>query len=273
MSRAEQERLVERYLGGMMNSAEEEDFFIQVAIDHDLRQTLKSYRIMESAIRKHRDTAPVHHADSRSRVMAMLTVGTMAQQQTQSSSGSSVGTTGGKMWGMSSAALRVVATGVATGAVIIGALVVLPRIQQMPQQNTDPMRTTPAQQLVLPHSEPAQTPVTGPVRSSDQQGATPRSSNDQSLRTPTTDIPESSPERLSRTELRDAQPESPRRQTQPNVVGQERVGAPAVQPAASGDVTEPKNGAPSATTRDTPERPRQVTDSSKPVRFDLDMPN
>jgi hypothetical protein len=72
MTRAEQERMVERYLGGEMNSADEEEFFIQVAIDSDLRQTLKAYRIVESAIRKHRDTAASRHSETRDRLISML---------------------------------------------------------------------------------------------------------------------------------------------------------------------------------------------------------
>lgn len=72
MTRTEQERLVERYLNSEMNSADEQEFFIQVAVDSNLRQTLKAYRIVESALRKHRDAAPSQHAESRSRVISTL---------------------------------------------------------------------------------------------------------------------------------------------------------------------------------------------------------
>lgn len=79
MTRTEQERLVERYLNGEMNSADEQEFFIQVAVDNNLRQTLKAYRIVDSAIRKHRDAVPSRHAELRSKVVDMLKVTSVAQ--------------------------------------------------------------------------------------------------------------------------------------------------------------------------------------------------
>ncbi len=79
MTRTEQERLVERYLNGEMNSADEQEFFIQVAVDNNLRQTLKAYRIVDSAIRKHRDAVPSRHAELRSKVVDMLKVTGVAQ--------------------------------------------------------------------------------------------------------------------------------------------------------------------------------------------------
>jgi|GEM_PF-2529363 len=72
MTRTEQERLVERYLNSEMSSADEQEFFIQVAVDSNLRQTLKAYRIVESALRKHRDAASSQHAEGRARVIAAL---------------------------------------------------------------------------------------------------------------------------------------------------------------------------------------------------------
>ncbi len=78
MTRTEQERWVERYLSGEMNSADEQEFFIQVAVDNNLRQTLKAYRIVESAIRKHRDAVPSRHAGLRSKVVDMLKVTAVA---------------------------------------------------------------------------------------------------------------------------------------------------------------------------------------------------
>ena len=55
MTRSERERLVEQYMEGSMDFAQEENFFIQVAIDEELRRTLKAYRIVEEAIRKERE--------------------------------------------------------------------------------------------------------------------------------------------------------------------------------------------------------------------------
>lgn len=72
MTRGEQERLVERYLDGGMSSVEEEEFFIQVAVDNDLRRTLKAHRIVDSAIRKHRESGHQHHDIVRSRLVNAL---------------------------------------------------------------------------------------------------------------------------------------------------------------------------------------------------------
>ncbi len=72
MNRAEQERLVEHYLAGAMSTADEEDFYLQVAIDAELRQTLKAYRIVDSALRKHRDAVRPHQDLGRERLMIML---------------------------------------------------------------------------------------------------------------------------------------------------------------------------------------------------------
>lgn len=72
MNRAEQERLVERYLGSAMAAAEEEEFFLNVAVDRELRQTLKAYRIVESALRKHRARTHAPRGRARARLVALL---------------------------------------------------------------------------------------------------------------------------------------------------------------------------------------------------------
>jgi hypothetical protein len=72
MTRAERERLIERHLGGAMTAAEESDFFIQVALDKELRQDLKAQRTIESAMRKDRESEPSEHTALRSRVATVL---------------------------------------------------------------------------------------------------------------------------------------------------------------------------------------------------------
>lgn len=72
MTRIERERLVEQYLEGSMDFAQEENFFIQVALDDELRRTLKSYRIVEEAIRKEREAGSREHAAARYVVAGML---------------------------------------------------------------------------------------------------------------------------------------------------------------------------------------------------------
>lgn len=72
MTRSERERLVEQYLEGSMDFAQEENFFIQVAIDDELRRTLRSYRIVEEAIRKEREVGARGHAGSRRFIAGVL---------------------------------------------------------------------------------------------------------------------------------------------------------------------------------------------------------
>jgi len=72
MTRAEQERLVGRYLSGELGVTEEQEFFIRVAVDNELRQTLKAFRIVDNAIQKHRESAPIQHADSRNNLLIAL---------------------------------------------------------------------------------------------------------------------------------------------------------------------------------------------------------
>jgi hypothetical protein len=72
MTRAERERLIERYLSGAMTSTDESDFFIQVALDKELRQDLKAQRTIESAFRKDRESEPSEHTAMRSRVASSL---------------------------------------------------------------------------------------------------------------------------------------------------------------------------------------------------------
>lgn len=77
MNRAEQERLVERYLGSAMAAAEEEEFFLNVAVDRELRQTLKAYRIVESALRKHRTRTYAPRGRARARLVTLLETDTV----------------------------------------------------------------------------------------------------------------------------------------------------------------------------------------------------
>ncbi len=72
MTRSEREAHIQRYLSGAMTSAEEQDFFIQVAVDDDLRLELKAQRTVESAMRKERDALFTSHAGLRERVATSL---------------------------------------------------------------------------------------------------------------------------------------------------------------------------------------------------------
>ncbi|MDB5032824.1 MAG: hypothetical protein JWQ98_65 [Chlorobi bacterium] len=162
MTRSEQEKLVERYLGGDMNSSQEEEFFIQVAVNNDLRQTLKAYRVVESAIRKHRDTVPPHHAESRARVIALLSAGAAAQPHAGSNATGVTRPMLGHLT-MSASALRWIIGSVAAVGLTVGVLVVAPMMEK--KTTVPPAATAPARKAEVPKfvEPPASTPeiVTG----------------------------------------------------------------------------------------------------------------
>ena len=86
MTRIECERLVERYLEGSLDFAEEENFFIQVALDEELRRTLKAYRIVEETLQKQRILSGANHAATRSLVAAALVPAFQPEPQPESPS-------------------------------------------------------------------------------------------------------------------------------------------------------------------------------------------
>lgn len=79
MTRSERERQIERYISGGMSPAEEQDFFIQAALEKELRLELKALVTVDSAIRKDREAEPAEHTALRSRVAAMLAAAPPAQ--------------------------------------------------------------------------------------------------------------------------------------------------------------------------------------------------
>ncbi len=91
MTRAERERLIELYFDGKMSPGEEQDFFIQVAMDKELRRELKAHRAIDSAMRKEREAEPTEHTQLRSRVAATLAAsGTSGSGQLQPAGGKSL---------------------------------------------------------------------------------------------------------------------------------------------------------------------------------------
>lgn len=64
--------MVDRYLRCDMSGVEEEQFFIEVALDGDLRRTLKAHRVVDSAMHKHRESARTDGVDSYAQFMAAL---------------------------------------------------------------------------------------------------------------------------------------------------------------------------------------------------------
>jgi hypothetical protein len=72
VKRLERERLIERYLSGAMSSSEEQDFFIEVAADRELRTELKAYQIVESAVRKDRLADTASYTALRSHMIGLM---------------------------------------------------------------------------------------------------------------------------------------------------------------------------------------------------------
>lgn len=72
MTQNEHEMLVEKYLAGDMNTAEESDFFINVALDNNLRQTLRAQHTLRRAFAADLQTAVPQQAAYRSSIMALL---------------------------------------------------------------------------------------------------------------------------------------------------------------------------------------------------------
>lgn len=139
MTRTEQERLVERYLNGEMSSVDEQEFFIQVAVDNNLRQTLKAYRIVESALRKHRDAVPPHHAEARSRMITMLHTSSVAH------AGPSGVTPAGlapmasgrsSIWRRSSAVFKWIIAAVAAGGFTVAGFMIASDVEEAPEEIT-----------------------------------------------------------------------------------------------------------------------------------------
>lgn len=72
MNRLERDDLLQRYLAGWMSGPEEEEFFIKVALDRELRGELQAHRAIDSAIRKEVSGQPGRHSAARQKSMAML---------------------------------------------------------------------------------------------------------------------------------------------------------------------------------------------------------
>src|SRR5262245_18273437 len=81
MTRAEREQIIARFMGGDMTAAEEQEFFIQAALDGELRDELKAHRIIEESTRDFRDRELVRHTALRERTAAMLAMYPAVEQE------------------------------------------------------------------------------------------------------------------------------------------------------------------------------------------------
>jgi hypothetical protein len=73
VTRIERENLIERYLRGEMSLEEEENFFIEVASNQELRYELKAYQVVERAIATDRTAGDRPYTALRARMQKQLT--------------------------------------------------------------------------------------------------------------------------------------------------------------------------------------------------------
>lgn len=130
MTQIEREDLVERYLAGEMNPAQEAEFFLHVAVDDELQRTLKAFRIMDRTIGNEREAAISEQSRYREHIMAMLAVtpavvsgGGVAGTAASSGSAGAAGTAAG-LGAWKTVLIAIVAGSVAAGT----AVVVIPKI-------------------------------------------------------------------------------------------------------------------------------------------------
>jgi hypothetical protein len=104
MSAQDNDRLIARYLDGSMSASEEEEFFVRMALDPELRHAYQAQRIVESALHKYRDRAPRPARDARER---MLAVAAQYPATPSRRSGPSAGASWGQMLGVAAATIAV----------------------------------------------------------------------------------------------------------------------------------------------------------------------
>lgn len=161
MTRVEQERLVGNYLRGEMSAAEEQEFFIQVALDTELRQTLKAFRVVDTAIQKHREAISPNHAESYQRLIAMLGSSAMEPAALVTATATSalrqgIGALSARFFTWTSAL-------VATGALSVGALVLGPALNndsapEKAQVESVSPQTMTSEPAIVPLNSTAATP-------------------------------------------------------------------------------------------------------------------
>jgi hypothetical protein len=174
MTRAEREMMIGRYMSGGMSSAEEQEFFIQVAVDPELRLDLKAHRTVESAMRKDRDAEPAGHTALRGRIAGTLAAYPPNPGQSASpvlppgSPASALVQTGGGI-----ALAKWLGAAVVVIATAVGGVMLLPSAEEKAEAPAtsigSPPAVTPRQQL--PSDSPAPAGVTTSAPSVTERGS------------------------------------------------------------------------------------------------------
>lgn len=113
MTQNDHEILVEKYLAGDMSIAEESDFFINVALDNNLRQTLRAQHTLRRALASDMHTAVPQQAAYRTNIMALL-----ATTQVIGGAGIGAGVSGAASGSGAAGAGAAAAGSVATGTIL-----------------------------------------------------------------------------------------------------------------------------------------------------------
>jgi hypothetical protein len=197
MTRVEREQLISRYLGGDMNTAEEQEFFIRVAVDKELRQDLRAQRTVDSALRKDRDAESTGHTALRMRVASVL-----AATPTDPTSIPSEPMPAGAGASTSGVLTLKWIVGIAVGAIATATVVLLPDALRAPDAQERSSAPPSVSQSATDHAQP--TPSSAASESSIVPKSMPLDSLDMSTSSLT---PSRSTPQLSAAPLRRGEPE------------------------------------------------------------------
>jgi hypothetical protein len=174
MTRSQREALVEHYLTGEMNAAEEQEFFMAVAVDGELLGTLRAHRQVERALHRDRDALPSGYAAVQERALAMLAM--QPQVSAMSTTGRWFSGSRFTSWiTLASTALVFAVAGYAGRDIIAD-----PKPDAVPPVQS---AVTTSQQIARPQSDIPMTVIPAPHRDSVVQEAAPAVQRSQGSRT------------------------------------------------------------------------------------------
>lgn len=167
MTRTEREELLRRYFDGEMSLEQEHDFFIEVALDKELRHGLKAQQEIDAAMKADRSNpTPAEYASLQSGLAGVLAAmpGTQAAETTAGVS--TAGTTGSGIasWG--------ILAGIGLVGTVVAVLLVVFFSSPGPHQMPEAIPTSPSLQPAgESHDDPVQ--VTPPMSSDTMQAVRP----------------------------------------------------------------------------------------------------
>lgn len=176
MNNMEREKLVEQYLNGGLNGSQEQDFFIKVAVDNELRRTLRAYMIVDTAFRADRDAVASERPAVRARIMSALEASSVSQPVTTGTLSQGSGVAGSAVsiskWSLpiwKNTIIAVVATAITAGSYLIGTQV-LTTTKESPERIVLPPTEVHDGEGITPPSSGIATP--GPANVTAPQEAT-----------------------------------------------------------------------------------------------------